>query len=92
MHSRVYSFLESSGLFFDLQFGFRNKHSTSHALLSILDEIWHNLDNNAFSCGVFVDLEKAFDTINHKILLKKLEHYGIRNVANKWFNSYLFVC
>ena len=48
MHSRVYSFLESSGLFFDLQFGFRNKHSTSHALLSILDEIRHNLDNKRF--------------------------------------------
>ena len=61
MHSRVYSFLESSGLFFDLQFGFRNKHSTSHALLSILDEIRQNLDNNAFSCGVFMDFEKALD-------------------------------
>ena len=47
------------------------------------------MDNNAFSCGVFVDLEKAFDTVNHKILLKKLEHYGIRNIANKWFGSYL---
>jgi len=89
MHSRVYNFLESSGLIFDLQFGFRNKHSTSHALLSILDEIRQNLDSNSFSCGVFVDLEKAFDTVNHKILLKKLEHYGIRSVANNWFDSYL---
>ena len=47
MHSRVYNFLENSGLFFDLQFGFRSKHSTSHALLSMLDEIRNNLDNNA---------------------------------------------
>ena len=89
MHSRVYNFLESSGLIFDLQFGFRKKHSTSHALLSILDEIRQNLDKNTFSCGVFVDLEKAFDTVNHNILLKKLEHYGIRNIANRWFESYL---
>ena len=89
MHSRVYNFLEKSSLIFDLQFGFRNKHSTSHAILSILDEIRENLDNNTFSCGVFVDLEKAFDTVNHKILLKKLEHYGIRNIANNWFESYL---
>ena len=69
-------------MFFDLQFGFKSKYSTSHALLSILDEIRNNLDNNAYSCGVFVDLEKAFDTVNHKILLKKLEHYGIRDIAN----------
>ena len=89
MHSRVYNFLESSGLIYDLQFGFRKKHSTSHALLSILDEIRQTLDNNTFSCGVFVDLERAFDTVNHKILLKKLEHYGIRNIANSWFESYL---
>jgi len=81
MHSRVYNFRESSGLIFDFQFGFRKKHSTSHAILSILDEIRQNLDNNTFSCGVFVDLEKAFDTVNHDILLKKLEHYGIRNIA-----------
>ena len=66
MHSRVYSFLEKTDLFFELQFGFRKQHSTSHTLLSIVDEIRQNLDNNTFSCGVFVDLEKAFDTVNHK--------------------------
>ena len=89
MHSRVYGFFDSFDLFFDLQFGFRKQHSTSHALLSIIDEIRHNLDNNTFSCGVFVDLEKAFDTVNHNILLKKLEHYVIRDVAKNWFSSYL---
>ena len=89
MHRRVYNFLESTESLFTLQFGFRKKHSTSHALISIVEEIRQNLDNNCFSCGVFVDLEKAFDTVNHKILLKKLEHYGIRNVANTWFESYL---
>ena len=58
-------------------------------LLSIAEGILEKLDNKTFVCGVFIDLEKAFDTVNHKILLKKLEHYGIRGIANKWFASYL---
>ena len=81
MHSRVYSFLEETDLFFELQFGFRKQHSTSYALLINIEEIRHNLDKERFSFGVFVEIEKAFDTVNHKILL----HYGIRDVANKWF-------
>ena len=74
---------------YDLQFGFRQKYSTNHALLSIVEKIRESLDNKTFSCGVFVDLEKAFDTVNHAILLKKLEHYGIRGPVQNWFSSYL---
>ena len=47
------------------------------------------LDNNNFACGIFVDFQKAFDTVDHDILLQKLEHYGIRGLANNWFKSYL---
>ena len=65
------------------------KYSTNHALLSIVEGIREKLDNKTFVCGDFIDLEKAFDTVNHKIILKKLEHFGIRGVANKWFASYL---
>ena len=54
-----------------------------------MEEIRENLDNKTFACGVFIDLEKAFDTVNHSILLGKLEHYGIRGIANDWFRSYL---
>ena len=53
------------------EFGFRKKNSTTHALIDIVEKIRDNLDNKTFSCGVFIDLEKAFDTVNHKILLKK---------------------
>ena len=76
-------------MFYDLQFGFRKQHSTNHALIDIVENIRQKLDAKTFSCGVFIDLEKAFDTVNHEILLQKLYFYGIRGVGNSWFKSYL---
>ena len=64
-------------------------NSTIHALISLTDEVRHALDQNKIACGVFIDLQKAFDTVDHSILLKKLAHYGIRGLANDWFKSYL---
>ena len=72
-----------------MQFGFRKKHSTNHALIEITETIRQALDNKTIACGIFVDLQKAFDTVNLNILIAKLEHYGIRGIANKWFASYL---
>ena len=72
-----------------MQFGFRAKHSTNHALFSLTEMIREALDNSNFACGIFIDLQKAFDTVDHQILLKKLEHYGVRGLANNWFKSYL---
>ncbi len=89
MHTRVYDFIENCDIIYKLQFGFRKRYSTNHSLLSIVESIRDKLDNKTFSCGVFVDLEKAFDTVNHAILTKKLRHYGIRGIANNWFISYL---
>ena len=89
MHNRLESYLESNNLIYDLQFGFRKKFSTEHALLSITEQIKENFLNKRFSCGVFVDLEKAFDTVNHKILIMKLKHYGLGNIAISWLTSYL---
>ena len=65
------------------------KYSTEHAILSIVEQIKNNLDNKSFSCEDFVDLEKVFDTVNHKILLSKLSHIVVDNLANKWLTSYL---
>ena len=89
MHSRLYNFLSTYNCIYNLQFGFRKQHSTIHALIDITENIRKALDNNEFAVGVFIDLQKAFDTVDHKILLKKLEHYGIRGIVNKWFESYL---
>ena len=89
MYSRVSAFLDNCNILYDKQFGFRKGHSTNHALISIVEEIRKNLDNGLFTCGVFVDLEKAFDTVNHGILVKKLEYYGINGTYNSWLKSYL---
>ena len=89
VHSRVYKFLEDSQCIYSLQFGFRKKHSTNHALIDITETIRRALDDKKFACGVFVDLQKAFDTVNHDILIDKLDHYGIRGASKNWFSSYL---
>ena len=89
MFSRLYKFLETFNCIYKLQFGFRGKHSTNHALISITEQIREALDNNKFAVGIFVDVQKAFDTVNHTILLRKLEYYGVRDISNEWFRSYL---
>ena len=77
-HQRLYKFLESFEVLYPLQFGFREKHSTSHAFLSLTESIKRSIENGDVGCGIFLDLQKALDTVNHKILSDKLEHYGIR--------------
>ena len=89
MYGRLYKFLDSFEIFYTLQFGFRESHSTSHALLSLAETAKKSIDNGKFSCGIFLDLQKAFDTVNHKILPQKMEHYRIRRKVLDWFRSYL---
>ena len=89
MYSRVITFLDSHRTFYERQFGFRRSHSTIHTLLNIVERIRKSLDDGNFACGVFVDFQKAFDTVDHSILISKLNHYGIRGNASNWFKSYL---
>ena len=70
-------------------FGFFKSYSTTHALISIVERLRRCLDDRNVAIGVFVDLQKAFDTVDRKILCHKLNHYGIRGIGNKWFSSYL---
>ena len=72
------------------QFGFRKGRSTEQAIVEISDNLKKAIDNNLYTCGVFLDFAKAFDTVNHQILVKEIETYGIRGIPLKWFSSYLF--
>ena len=89
VHKQLYAFLEEHDILFKNQFGFRKRTSTGHSLIEITEKIKEGIDSGKFGCGIFIDLKKAFDTVNHAILLKKLEHYGIRGSMLKWFESYL---
>ena len=89
MYKRLISYIEKKDILSKAQFGFRAKHSTSQAVSLITDKIQKAIEEGLFSCGIFLDLSKAFDTVNHKILISKLEHYGLRGIVKNWFVSYL---
>ena len=89
MKKRLVSFLEKNKLFHWNQYGFRNNNSTEDAVLNMLTQIYSGLDSNSSVIGIFLDLMKAFDTVNHKRLVSKLEHYGVRGIAKNWFMDYL---
>ena len=89
LYTRIYSHLTKYKLIYDKQYGFRCNYSTTRALVSLIERIMSLLDSTNFVCGIFIDLEKAFDTINHNILCDKLNYYGLRGNVNKLMKSYL---
>ena len=77
---------------YNSQFGFQKNKSTQHSLIEIVGKVRNCIENKKYGCGIFIDLKKAFDTVNHDILLRKLEHYFIRGKSWSWFSSYLKGC
>ena len=89
MYNRIYKHLQENNILYPKQFGFQKFHSTDYAIAQLIDQIFNSFEENKFTLGVFIDLSKAFDTVNHDILLTKLSNYGIQNINLKWFTSYL---
>ena len=87
MQNRVYNYLNDDNLLFRKEFGVRKGHSTDHALIKLIDSIYGSFNQNKYALGVFIDLSKAFDTVDHNILIVELNSYGIKNNSFKWFSS-----
>ena len=89
LHKCLYSFLETQNCFYPAQLGFQLSVSTNNTLMSIIENTQTQLDEGKYCVGVSVNLKKAFDAIDHNILVRKLDYFGIKGIANKWFCSYL---
>ena len=89
VHKRMTNYLEVNNILYKNQFGFRHKNSTIHSLICLTENIRNAIEKGNLACGIFIDLQKAFDTVDHEILLNKLYNYGFRGVCNDWLRSYL---
>ena len=89
IYSHVYAFLDTTGQIYDSQYSFRSKHSCEHAVSELVGNILKGKENGEHTISVFLDLSKAFNTLQYSTLFKKLEIYGIRGRALDWFHSYL---
>ena len=89
MYNRLFKDLSENSVLYKKQFRFQTSHSTEHAILLLVNQLYQSFDESKFTLGNFIDLNKAFDTVEHKILTKKLGLYGIKDCNLRWFGSYL---
>ena len=89
VYKQLYSFIEKYNILSKYQYGFRSKMSTNQAIANHLNTLYNNLEQNKCVISIFLDFKKAFDCVDHNVLLSKLSYYGIRGIASEWFKSYL---
>ena len=89
VHDQLYDYLTSNNILHPCQSGFRSNHSTNTTLIDVTDHILSNMNEGKVTGAIFLDLKKAFDTVSHRLLLKKLHSYGITGHTLQWFESYL---
>ena len=89
MCNRLYKHLSDNNILYRKQFGFQEKHSTEHAIMQLVDQVNCSFEKKPYTLGIFTDLSKAFDTVDHKIFIIKLENYGVKRTNLRWFKSYL---
>ena len=89
IHTEITKFINKYQLMHQFQYGFRQNSSTEQAITQLTEELSNNIQNKNYTCSIFVDMKKAFDTINHEILLQKLKRYGIRGLPLKLLRNYL---
>ena len=89
IHERLGAFINQHSILPNNQFGFRKKHSASHGITHLNEQVTKKLESKKISAVLFMDLKSAFDTVDHNILIKKLDHYGFRNNVLDLLTSYL---
>ena len=87
MYNRLFKYLSKNSILYEKPFGIQTSHSNEHAILLFVNQLYQSFDESKFTLGIFIDLSKAFDTVDHKILTKKLELYGIKGCNLRWFKS-----
>ena len=87
MSNRLYKYLTDNNILYTKQFGFQTGDSTEHTIIQLVDQINSDLEKDQYTLGVFIDFSKDFDTVDHEILIAKLENYGIKGIKRSFFHS-----